>query len=322
MKKIDGALSVFTKRKQEIIIVKSTATAIDFVIRRNATRRLPVQTSAQTTLTARTRSDMTKAAHPLANKIPNYMIGIFCEPILLKGEDPALYWNMVSAMIEEMKPATFDDWVTLHEQAVKLWEERVFRNATLGIIRGGQHLAVKQFLEEIIPGDKRIRLAEDGPQPRASKFFSDKNKEREDVHFQLAKYGITEAELFARSAQNNSDAILMFEGMVRSRESSRRKLMKDMKKRRSCQEVETKLRSDVDRRHEEQFGSCQEGQPSSNRNPHGHHHDPHQYPHYDHHHDPHKDPHHALEDATAELVAESEFISLPVIGPCPDGRAH
>jgi hypothetical protein len=42
-----------------------------------------------------------------------------------------------------------------------------------------------------------------------------------------ANYGITEAELHARSAQQNSDALLMFERMIASRERGRRKLSKE-----------------------------------------------------------------------------------------------
>ncbi|MET4481422.1 hypothetical protein [Bradyrhizobium sp. F1.13.3] len=207
----------------------------------------------------------TKAAHALANKIPDHVIGLFVEPVLLEGEDPNGYWNMVSAMIDERPPETFLDWIELNDMATKLWEERVFRRTTNAIIRGGQRLAVQQFMSEILPGEhltKRLKKADDTADHRASRYFSENKKERQEIRSQLATYGITEAELLARSAQNNSDAILMFEGMVSSRERSRRKIQNDIRRRRSPQEVQAQDQGDLNAgRH----GPCQEVKTEANQ---------------------------------------------------------
>lgn len=211
----------------------------------------------------------TEAAHVLANKIPAHMIGLFVEPDLLEGEDPSLYWNMVSAMIDEHRPETWLDWIPLNDLARNLWEERVFRRATNAIIRGGQRIAVQQFLNEIRPGEKVSNKPNDKADHRANKYFSENKKEREEIRSQLAQYGITQAELLARSAQNNSDAILMFEGMVSSRERSRRKLQKEITKRRPSQEVKLKANGDLNAGRQ---GPCQEVNAEANENLHAHHH--------------------------------------------------
>ncbi|MDA9508714.1 hypothetical protein XI09_29575 [Bradyrhizobium sp. CCBAU 11386] len=198
--------------------------------------------------------------HVLANKIPDYIIGLFVEPVLLGGEDPGLFWNMVSAMIDEHRPETLLDWIALNDLVTKLWEERVFRRATNAIIRGGQRLAVQQFMSEILPGEhrvERLKKADDTADHRASKYFSENKKEYEEIRSQLAKYGISEAELLARSAQNNSDAILMFEGIVSSRERSRRKLQNEIGRRRPSQEVKSEAFGDVNADRLGRRGPCQ-----------------------------------------------------------------
>ena len=74
-----------------------------------------------------------------------------------------------------------------------------------------------QFLSEIVPGDKEVKSRQDSSQVRAAKYFSANKSEREEVSAQLERYGVGEAELFARSAQNNADVILMFERMAEDR---------------------------------------------------------------------------------------------------------
>lgn len=203
----------------------------------------------------------TKAAHVLANKIPDHIIGLFVEPVLLSGEDPSLYWNMVCAAIDEHRPETLLDWIALNDLVTKLWEERAFRRASNAIIRGGQRRAVQQFMTEILPGEhgvERLKKMDDTADHRANRYFSEIKKDNEEIRSQLAKYGITEAELLARSAQNNSDAILMFEGILSSRERSRRKLQKEIRSRWPSQEVKSEAHGDKNAHRQDQHGPCQE----------------------------------------------------------------
>ncbi|KJC50895.1 hypothetical protein UB31_11715 [Bradyrhizobium sp. LTSP849] len=144
--------------------------------------------------------------------IPDYVRGIFCEPVLLEGEDSGLYWKMVCALIEERKPRTMSDWIALHDLSTKLWEERLFRRASNALIRCGKLAAVQQILDEIIPGESNLKRIQDNAARRGNKYFSENEKERNEIHSLLAKFGVTEAELYARSAQNNSEALLMWEG--------------------------------------------------------------------------------------------------------------
>jgi len=209
-----------------------------------------------------------KSPHPLANKIPRHVIALFSEPVLIRGEDPSPYWNMVSAMIDERKPDDLFGWISIQDLAISLWEESVFRRASNAIIRGGQRLAVHQSIQEIAPGEHgvdRLNNKTDTPAHRASKYFSVREKESCEIHSQLAKYGIGEAEIFARSAQNNSDAVLMFEGMVGSRKRTQRKLQKEMQKRGSSQEVKSSASADSSLPGEKSRGSCQEVEATSDR---------------------------------------------------------
>lgn len=205
-----------------------------------------------------------RAAHPLGDKLPDQFIGLFVEPALLDGEDPKLYWNMVSAMIDEHRPKDLFDWIAVNDLATKLWEERVYRRATNAMIRGGRRLAAEQFLIEIEPGEDRLNSLKNRTDRRANRYFSANRKESDEVRSQLAKYGIGEAELLARSAQNNSKAIFLLDGMVSSRECSRRKLQKEMSRRRSSQEVKSETHIGTNALRQRPRGSCQEVEAAEN----------------------------------------------------------
>jgi hypothetical protein len=175
------------------------------------------------------------------------------------GEDPRLYWNMVSAAIDEHQPASVLDWIDINDLVTKLWEERFYRRATNAAIRAGQRTAVEQFVTEIIPGDGRLKAANMAAR-EAHKHFTASKQEREEVRSQLAAYQMGEAEVLARSAQNNSDAIKMLEGMVSSRESTRRKLQKEMRRRRSSQGRKPETCYDANAHHARSHGTCQRGE--------------------------------------------------------------
>jgi hypothetical protein len=119
------------------------------------------------------------------------------------------------------------DWIAVNDLVTKLWEERVFRRASNALVRGGMLEALQHFLAEVIKGEEQLRRTNDGPAHRACKYFSDKPKERNEIRSLLAQYGITEAELYTKAAQQNSDALQMFERMIAARERGRRKLRKE-----------------------------------------------------------------------------------------------
>ncbi|MDH2404336.1 hypothetical protein QCM77_30935 [Bradyrhizobium sp. SSUT18] len=249
----------------------------------------------------------TEAAHVLAAKIPDHIIGLFVEPVLLKSEDPKLYWNMVSAMIDEHRPKSLLDWIELNDLVTKLWEERVLRRATNAIIRGGQRLAVEQFLTEIRPGEDGLNSAANKAERRANKYFSANKKESDETRSQLAKYEITEAEILARSAQNNIDAILTFEGMMSTRERSRRKLQKEIRTRRSSREVNTQALGNISAGLQ---GSCQEVNTGANEN-------------YDAHHRVHLQP--SQDQPSQEEAAPTDRVDAPhtsQFGPCQEVKSE
>jgi hypothetical protein len=166
------------------------------------------------------------------SKIPAQLRALFCEPPLLEGEDPNLYWGLVVAVIDERRPVTPMDWIAVNDLVTKLWEERGFRRASNALIRGGMLEAVKYFLGEVDEGETKLKSMSDFPSHRANRYFSRKLTEKNEIRSLLAQFGITEAELYAKAAQQNCDALQMFERMIASRERSRRKQRKEDDRRR------------------------------------------------------------------------------------------
>lgn len=211
-----------------------------------------------------------KAVHVLAGKIPDHMIGLFAEPALLKGEDPKLYWNIVSATIDEHRPQGLLDWIAIVDLVTKLWEERLLRRTTNAIIRAGQRHAVEQFLTEIRPGADRLKFSGNKAERQANKYFSGNKKESGDVQSELAEFEITEAEVLARSTQNNIDALVTLDRMLSLRERGRRRLQKEMRRRLPSQEVKSKSQGDVAA---SRLGPRQEVNTEAKDNSKAHHHD-------------------------------------------------
>ncbi|MBR1092643.1 hypothetical protein JQ621_34795 [Bradyrhizobium manausense] len=96
------------------------------------------------------------AAHPLAGKIPDRFLGIFVEPSLLEGDDPSVYWNIVSGMIDDYPPQDIFDYIDLHDISKKLWEARACGRYMDAMIRAGKRFAVEQCLSEISPGETEL----------------------------------------------------------------------------------------------------------------------------------------------------------------------
>jgi hypothetical protein len=165
------------------------------------------------------------------SKIPAQLKGLFCEPPLLEGEDPELYRNLLAAVINDRQPKTVTDWIAVHDLVTKLWEEQVFRRASHALIRGGMVKAVAHFLSEV-RDDGKLRPSTETSKRAAIRYFSKDAKERTEVRSRLSQYGIGEAELHAKSAQDNSDALQMFERMINTRQRGRRRLDKDDRRRR------------------------------------------------------------------------------------------
>jgi hypothetical protein len=174
-------------------------------------------------------------------RIPAQLKGLFCEPPLLEGEDPEFYWGLLAAVIDERRPETAADWIAVNDLVTKLWEEWVFRRASNALIRGGTLEALEYFLEEVRKGENLKKTSDTGAH-RACRYFSDNPKERNEIRSLLAQYGITSAELHAKAAQQNSDALQMFERMIASRERGRRKLRKEDDRRRRRDERRDEMR--------------------------------------------------------------------------------
>ena len=175
-------------------------------------------------------------------KIPDRLEGLFDDPPLLEGEDANLYWGLFGAMIKDRNPQGFSEWIYVHDTVNKLWEEGRLKRASTGLMRGEMFSALMYFLRQIHTDGQEPEQTEQTnflqpidyqpPKPSAAeklafKYFSKNPDERQEVILLLARYGITPAVLQAKAAQQNSDAIQMFEAMIGRREKGRRKLRRE-----------------------------------------------------------------------------------------------
>jgi hypothetical protein len=164
--------------------------------------------------------------------IPDQLKGLFCEPPLLEGEDPKLYWGLLAALVNEHKPQSATEWIAVHDLMTKLWEERSLRRASAALVHSGRLKAVEYFLSQIgtgEPSEKSVYQPEElaamraRERQRARDYFGTERKERDLVRSQLAQYGITAAEIHAKATELNSEPLRMFEAMIARRERERRK---------------------------------------------------------------------------------------------------
>jgi hypothetical protein len=161
----------------------------------------------------------------LGVKIPDELEGLFGDPPLLEGEDPDLYWRLLSAMIKDRKPQGFTEWTNVHDTVNKIWEEQRLKRASTGLMRGEMFSALNYFLRDIYEPEGLKKTG--ASRALALQYFSEKPKEKREVVALLARFGITPAVLQAKAAQLNSDAIQMFEAMTARREKDRRKLRRE-----------------------------------------------------------------------------------------------
>ena len=172
----------------------------------------------------------------LRAKIPDQLKGLFCEPPLLEGEDPKLYWGLLAAIVNEREPQSTTEWIAVHDLTTKLWEERSLRRASAALVRSGGLKAVEYFLSQIGTGEpfeepdfldevrnRAAMRAREKLAQRARDYFGTERKERDLVRSHLGQYGITAAEIHAKATELNSEPLQMFEAMIARRERDRRK---------------------------------------------------------------------------------------------------
>jgi hypothetical protein len=158
-------------------------------------------------------------------KTPDGLFGLLGDPPLLAGEDPDLYWSLLAWMIKDRKPQIFSEWVYVHDTVSKLWEEQRLKRASTGLMRAEMFKALKYFLPDIhADGNLKKPLQ---AEKLVFMYFSGNPKERQEVVSLLAKYGITEAVLQAKAAQENIGLMQMFEVMYARRGKERRKLRQE-----------------------------------------------------------------------------------------------
>jgi hypothetical protein len=180
-------------------------------------------------------------------KIPAQLRGLFCEPPLLEGEDPELYWGLVAALIDQRQPETASDWIAVHDLVTKLWEERLLRRASNALVHGAMIDQLQYFflvqVEERTPEERamqwqlsieKMQLDEERCEAakRRARRYGVNPEETKKIRSLLAQSGMSEAELHANAFERKSDALQMFERMIAARERGRRKLRNEDDRRR------------------------------------------------------------------------------------------
>lgn len=163
-----------------------------------------------------------------APEIPEELRALFGDPPLLEGEDPKLYQSLLGALINDHKPKTTTDWIAIHDEITALWDERRLRRASTGIIRAGVLPALREFAGQVFWHDYPS-TPDKTQQVKALEYFSEDLDERNEFKSLLAQYGLAEAEIHAKAAQLNSDALQMFESLISARERKRRRLRKEQR---------------------------------------------------------------------------------------------
>src|SRR5262249_55179818 len=183
-------------------------------------------------------------------KIPAAMRGLFGEPSLLEADDPNLYWNLLAAVIDERKPETASDWIALNDLVTKLWEERLLRQVSNALVRGdmierlGDYLAEEEHQPppQYLPGpglEHEVTFFQRERAKSAKRWreeYYKKDPGDRPIASLLTRFGLTEAELFARAFRTNIGLLDIFERMIGSRERGRRRLRKEDERRRRYKE--------------------------------------------------------------------------------------
>ena len=167
---------------------------------------------------------------------------------MLEGEDPNLYWGLLAAVIDERRPETASDWIAVNDLVTKPWEERLLKQASHALVRGGMIERLGNYLAEeeveepergflFVPGeeDKWRRKRAAAAKRWLEDYYKKSPKDRTPIAPLLAQFGLTESELYARVYAGNRDVLQMFERMIAARERGRRKLRREDERRRRRQ---------------------------------------------------------------------------------------
>jgi hypothetical protein len=160
------------------------------------------------------------------DKMCDQLENLFGKPALLEGEDQERYLRLRAAVVGDLKPKSVFDWIDVHDQVNKLWEEQRYKHAAAALINGGLLKALQFYLNDLIRG-LTLTDAED----LALNYFSTNAKEKKEVISLLAQHGITMAELQAKATQLEGAGLQMLDRMVSVRENGRRMLRKDAERR-------------------------------------------------------------------------------------------
>ncbi len=160
------------------------------------------------------------------DKANDPLVDLFGEPALLEGEDKERYQRLSAAMVRDLKPKNVLGWINVKDQIDKVWEEQRYKRATTALIGSSLFKALEFFFNEVCK-KKMFEVSMETASTFASKYFSNKPKERAEVVSRLAKFGITIEELHAKAMQLESGGIQMLDRLVAARENGRRMLRKE-----------------------------------------------------------------------------------------------
>jgi hypothetical protein len=148
---------------------------------------------------------------------------LFGEP-LIAGESKEAYLQLYAAIEAEVKPKTIFDKMLVKDQADKYWEEQRLKRRSAKLIEANFIEALESLLRTICdPLENESELAHD--------YFARSAKDKKAIEARLAPYGITLQHVQAKAIELAHPGRLSIDRLVKTRETARRLLRKDLEKR-------------------------------------------------------------------------------------------
>jgi hypothetical protein len=117
---------------------------------------------------------------------------------IVEGEDPKLYEELLAQVGAAVQPQDLIDWLLLNDIVALTWEIQRTRRHRQGLMHMARHEAMKSILTGLLPPERGY-----GTEPKAHKlarlWLNGDEAKAEQVNELLAKAGISEAEVVART---------------------------------------------------------------------------------------------------------------------------
>jgi hypothetical protein len=165
--------------------------------------------------------------------------GFFGKRPLVAGEKPAAYDALFSKIAATVNPGDFIEWLYVRDYVDLTWEIQRIRRFQDGIINNGRVEALGRLLEPVTYVSKYDEYRTEynvrrNAQSDAKAYWSDNAKEKKAITSEMAKYGFDDAAIIAEAFGVKLPTIEITDRMVAAAESRRKKILKEIERRREA----------------------------------------------------------------------------------------